>query len=135
MSPRSRSAFRRLARLEGERRGLTALGEPDRDAAVCRDVAVHDAVRLLDLAPAAHDESGYDARGSGLRYRIAGCAPADLLVAAGAFRPGRWDRGLLVFMSAELEPLAIDELGFDAARATRSAARLRAGGRRRWESG
>ena len=135
MTPRSRAAFRRLARLEGERRAYAALGEPDREAAMRRDLAVHDAVRLLDLEPAAHDGSGYDARGSGLRYRIAGCALTDPLVAAGAFRPGRWDRGLLVFMSAELEPLAIDELSGEAARATRSAARLRASGRRRWESG
>lgn len=135
MSPRSRSAFRRLARLEGERRGRLALDEPDRGAAVRRDVAVHDAVRLLGLAPAAHDESGYDARGSGVRYRVAGCASGDRLVPAGAFRPGGWDRGLLVFMSTELEPLAIDELSRAAARATRSAARLRASGRRRWERG
>lgn len=135
MTPRARSAFRRLARLEAERRGRTALGEPDREAAMRRDVAVHDAVRLLDLEPAAHDGSGYDARGSGLRYRIAGCASADSLVAAGAFRPGRWDRGLLVFTSPELEPLAIYELSREAARATRSAARLRASGRRCWKAG
>lgn len=100
-----------------------------------RDVAVHDAVRLLDLVPATHHGSGYDARGSGFRYRIAGCVCADSLVAAGAFRPGRWDRGLLVFMSTELMPLAIHELSREAARATRSVARLRASGRRRWESG
>ena len=135
MTPRARSAFRRLARIEGERRGRAALGEPDREAAMRRDVAVHDAVRLLDLAPAAHGESGYDARGSGLRYRVAGCASADSSVAAGAFRPGRWDRGLLVFTSPELEPLTIYELSCEAARATRSAARLRANGRRRWKAG
>ena len=135
MSIRSPRAFRRLSRLEGERRGRTTLGESNREAAVRRDVAVHDAVRLLDLVPAARPESGYDARGSGFRYRIAGCASADSLVAAGAFRSGRWDRGLLVSMSAELEPLAIDELSFEAARATRSVARLRASGRRRWGGG
>ena len=100
-----------------------------------RDVAVHDAVRLLGLVPATRPESGYDARGSGFRYRIAGCVPADSLVAAGAFRSGRWDRGLLVSLSAGLEPLAIDELSFEAARATRSVVRLRASGRRRWGGG
>ena len=126
------STLRRLARLEGERRGRAGLGEPCREEAVCRDVAVHDAVRLLGLVPAAGPESGYDARGSGFRYRIAGCAPADSFVAAGAFRPGRWDRGLLVSMSPDLEPLTIHELTFEAARATRSAARLRTAGRNRW---
>ena len=135
MSVRSRHAFRRLSRLAGERRGRAALGEPSPEAALRRDVAVHDAVRLLDLVPATRPESGYDARGSGFRYRIAGCTSVDFLVAAGAFRSGHWDRGLLVFMSAELEPLAIDELNFEAVRATRSVARLRASGRRRWERG
>ena len=132
---RSRPAPRRLARIAGERRGHAELGEPNAAAALRRDLAVHDAVRLLDLVPATRPESGYDARGSGFRYRIAGCIPADFLVAAGAFPSGRWDRGLLVFMSAELEPLAIDELSFEAARATRSVARLRVSGRRRWERG
>ncbi len=132
MNVRSREALRRLVRLEGERRARAVLGETGRQAAVHRDIAVHDAVRLLGLVPATRRESGYDARGSGFRYRIAGCTSADLLVAAGAFRSGRWDRGLLVFMSAELEPLAIDELTFQAARATRSVARLRARGHRRW---
>ena len=126
------STLRRLSRLEGERRGLAALGEPCREEAVCRDVAVHDAVRLLGLVPAAGPESGYDARGAGLRYRIAGCAPADSFVAAEAFRAGRWDRGLLVSMTPDLEPLTIHELTFEAARATRSAARLRSTGRNRW---
>ena len=125
VSARSRSAFRRLSRLEGERRARTAVGESSRETAMRRDVAVHDAVRLLDLVPATHHGSGYDARGSGFRYRIAGCVCADSLVAAGAFRPGRWDRGLLVFMSTELMPLAIHELSREAARATRSVARLR----------
>ena len=128
-------ALRRLSRLEGERRGRAALGVASREAATVRDVAVHDAVRLLDLVPATRADSGYDARGSGFRYRIAGCGPGDLQVAAGAFRPGGWDRGLLVFLSAELEPLAIDELTFEAARADRSVARLRAHGRRRWRRG
>lgn len=125
-------ALGRLSRLEGERRSRTGLGEPCWDAAVCRDVAVHDAVRLLGLVPAAEPASGYDARGSGIRYRIAGCAPAGSLLAAGAFRPGPWDRGLLVSMTPELEPLTIHELTFEAARETRSAARLRSSGLRRW---
>ena len=132
MNARSPDAVRLLSRLEGERRGRTALGESNREAAIRRDVAVHDAVRLLDLVPATRRESEYDARGSGFRYRIAGCTSADSLVSAGAFRSGHWDRGLLVFMSAELEPLAIDELRFEAAQATRSVVRLRAAGRRRW---
>ena len=127
--------LRRLSRLEGERRGRAGLGEPCREKAVCRDVAVHDTVRLLGLVPAAGPASGYDARGFGFRYRIAGCALADSFVAAGAFRPGPWDRGLLVSMTPELEPLAIHELTFEAARATRSAARLRSAGRRRWVRG
>ena len=135
MSLRPPHAILRLSQIEGERRGRTALGESSLEAAVRRDLAVHDAVRRLDLVPATRPESGYDARGSGSRYRIAGCTASDLLVAAGAFRPGHWDRGLLVFMSTELEPLAIDELSFEAARATRSVVRLRASGRRRWEGG
>ena len=122
----------RLSRLEGERRGRTGLGEPCWEEAVCRDVAVHDAVRLLGLVPAAGPVSGYDACGPEIRYRIAGCAPADSFLAAGAFRPGSWDRGLLVSMTPELEPLTIHELTFEAARETRSAARLRSAGRRRW---
>ena len=96
------------------------------------DIAVHDAIRILELEPATHPKSGYDARGSDIRYRIAGCTPADSLVAAGAFRPGRWDRGLLVFMTAEMEPLAIDELTIEAALASRSVSVLGAIGRRRW---
>ena len=135
MTDRRAEAFRRLSRLEGERRGRAGLGEPSRRAALVRDVAVHDAVRLLGLDPATGVESGYDARGSGFRYRFAGCGPANSQVVAGAFRSGNWDRGLLVFMSSELEPLAIDELTFDAARATRSVDRLRARGRRRWRRG
>ena len=135
MTARRAEACRRLSRLEGERRGRAAVGEPSRRAAFLRDVSVHDAVRLLGLVPATRAESGYDARGSGFRYRIAGCGPADPQVAAGAFRSGQWDRGLLVFMSTELEPLAIDELTFDEARATRSVDRLRASGRRRWRRG
>ena len=132
MISRRTDAFRRLARLEGERRGRAALGVSNRDAALVRDIAVHDAVRLFGFDPATHPESGYDARGSGFRYRIAGCRSADLQVVTGAFRSGQWNRGLLVVMSAELEPLAIDELTFEAARATRSVVRLRASGRRRW---
>lgn len=135
MSARRAQACRRLSRLEGERRGRVGLGEPSRWAALVRDVAVHDAVRLLDLDPATGVESGYDARGSEFRYRVAGCDPADSHVVTGAFRSGSWDRGLLVFMSSELEPLAIDELTFDATRATRSVDRLRARGRRRWSRG
>lgn len=125
-------SFRRLSRLEAERRGRAGLGEPCREEAVFRDVAVHDAVRLLGLVPAAEPESGYDAHDPEFRYRIAGCAPADSFVAAGAFRPGPWDRGLLVSMTPDLEPLTIHELTFEAARATRSAARLRSAGRSRW---
>ena len=132
MTPRRIDACRRLSRLEGERRGRAALGVSNRDAALVRDIAMHDAVRLLGLVPATRAESGYDARGSGFRYRIAGCDSAELQVVPGAFRSGQWNRGLLVVMSAELEPLAIDELTFEAARATRSVARLRASGRRRW---
>ena len=135
MTARRPDTSRRLSRVEGERRGRAALGEPSREAALVRDLAVHDAVRLLDLVPATGAESGYDARGSEFRYRIAGCGPTDIQVAAGVFRSGDWDRGLLVFMSAELEPLAIDELPFETARATRSVARLRASGRRRWRRG
>ena len=136
MTDRRAEACRRLSRLEGERRGRAAgLGERSRQAALVRDVAVHDAVRLLGLDPATRVESGYDARGSGFRYRIAGCGPADSQVVAGAFRSANWDRGLLVFMSSELEPLAIDELTFDATRATRFVDRLRARGRRRWRRG
>ena len=132
MTSRGTDARRRLSRREGERRGRAAFGVSSRDAALVRDIAVHDAVRLLGLVPATRAESGYDARGSGLRYRIAGCGSADLQVVPGAFRSDRWNRGLLVVMSAELEPLAIDELTFEAARATRSVVRLRASGRRRW---
>ena len=132
MTLRRVDACRRLSRLEGERRARAELGESNRAAALVRDIAIHDAVRLLGLIPATHAESGYDARGSGFRYRIAGCGSADLQVVPGAFRSGEWDRGLLVVMSAELEPLAIDELTFEAARATRSLVRLRASGRRRW---
>ncbi len=135
MNVRRPEIRRRLSRLEGERRGGAAVGKRSREAAVHRDIAVHDAVRLLGLVPATRPESGYDARGSGFRYRIAGCTSADSLVAAGAFRSGHWDRGLLVSMSAELEPLAIDELTFAAARATRSVARLRVSGRQRWRRG
>ena len=133
-SPRP-DTCRRLSRREGERRARAALGVASREAAIRRDVAVHDAVRLLDLVPATCPESGYDARGSGIRYRIAGYTSADFLVEAEAFRSDRWDRGLLVFMSAELEPLAIDELTLQAARTTRSVARLRASGRRVWRRG
>ena len=133
MNIRRANPVRRLSRLEGERRGRAGIGEPRWEAAVHRDVALHDAVRLLGLVPATDPESGYDARGSEYRYRIAGCTPAESLVAAEAFRSGQWDRGLLVSMTAELEPLAIDELTFEAARATRSVVRLRANGRRRWE--
>ena len=135
MTDRRAAIFRRLSRLEGERRGRTVLGESSREAALVRDIAVHEAVRLLDLVPATGAESGYDARGSGSRYRIAGCGPADFQVAAGAFQSGRWDRGLLVSMSAELEALAIDELTPGTARATRSVVRLRANGLRRWRRG
>ena len=97
-----------------------------------RDIAVHDAIRILDLEPATLPKSGYDARGSDIRYRIAGSAPADSLLAAGAFRSGQWDRGLLVFMTAEMEPLAIDELTIEAALASRSVSVLRAAGCRLW---
>lgn len=136
MTSKRRETLRRLARIEGERRGRAAgLGEPSWQGTVHRDVAVHDAVRLLALVPARRPHSGYDAHAPGRRYRIAGGVPADSLVAVGAFRPGRWDRGLLVSMTAELEPLAIDELTFEAAQATRSAARLRSAGRRRWTRG
>ena len=135
MTARRAEACRRLSRLEGERRGRAGLGEPSRGAALVRDIAVHDAVRLLDLEPSTRIDSGYDARGSGFRYRIAGCGPADSRVSTGAFRSGNWERGLLVFMSSELEPLAIDELTFDATRATRCVDRLRANGRRRWTRG
>ena len=124
--------MRRLFRVEGERRSLQAIGTPSRQAALQRDIAVHDAVRILHLEPATCPKSGYDARGSDIRYRIAGSTPADSLLAAGAFRLGQWDRGLLVSMTAEMEPLAIDELTIEAARASRSVAGLRAAGRRRW---
>ena len=87
MTPRRVDACRRLARLEGERRGRAAFGESSRDAALVRDIAVHDAVRLLGLVPATGAGSGYDARGSGFRYRIAGCGSADRKVV-----PGRSDR-------------------------------------------
>ena len=97
-----------------------------------RDIAVHDAVRLLDLEPAIGPESGYDARGPDHRYRIAGCALVDPLLEPGAFRPGQWDRGLLVSMTAEMEPLAIDELTLDVARSTRIVAELHSSGRRIW---
>ena len=96
---------------------------------------MHDAVRLLGLEPATDPESGYDARGPDIRYRIAGCTPADSLLPAGAFQSGHWDRGLLVSMTAGLEPLAIDELTSEAAQGTRSVAGLRAAGRRRWRRG
>ena len=103
--------------------------------AVRRDVAVHDAVRLLGLVPADGPASGYDARGPELRYRIAGHTPEETHLAAGSFRPEGWDRGLLVSMTAELEPMSIDELTFEAACATRCVARLRAAGRRCWVLG
>ncbi|MCY4452143.1 MAG: hypothetical protein OXC01_09345 [Immundisolibacterales bacterium] len=96
---------------------------------------MHDAVRLLDLEPATGLESEYDARGPDIRYRIAGCAPVDSHLPAGAFRSGSWDRGLLVSMTAELEPLAIDELTSEAARTTRSVVGLQAAGRRLWTRG
>ena len=126
--------IRRLVRIEGLRRARanTGAGGPGPDAAIVRDVAVHDAVRRLGLVPATGFESGYDARDSGFRYRIAGCTSADLLLAPEAFRSGSWDRGLLVFMTLELEPLAIDELTLDDARAARSVSRVRERGRRRW---
>ena len=51
-------AGRRLAHLEGERRARAELGEPSRAAALVRDIALHDAVRLLGLVPATRAESG-----------------------------------------------------------------------------
>ena len=127
-----RHPARILSRAEGQRRCLVAMGEPDADLAMRRDIAVHDAVRLLELEPATSTESGYDARGPDHRYRITGCTPADPLLPPGAFRPGNWDRGLLVSMTAEMEPLTIDELTLEAARATRLVAELRASGHRVW---
>lgn len=126
----------RLSRSAGERRGEAEVGEAGWPAAACRDAAVHDAVRLLGLEPAAESASGYDARGPEGRYRIAGCLAADVLVAPRAFPAGGWDRALLVSFGPELEPLAIHELTREAAAlAGRSAAALRAGGRRRWAPG
>ena len=135
MRRRREERLRRLARMEGERRSRTFDLRAGWEAALHRDIAVHDAVRLLGLVPANGLESGYDARGSVFRYRIAGCTPADRSLAAGVLRSGGWDRLLLVSMSAELEPLAIDEVTFEAARSTRCVRQLRAGGRRRWEDG
>lgn len=122
----------RLSRSAGERRGEAEVGEARWPAAACRDAAVHDAVRLLGLDPAAAPASGYDARAPEGRYRIAGCLAADALVAPRAFPPGEWDRALLVSFGPELEPLAIHELTREAALAGRSVPGLRAGGRRRW---
>ena len=93
---------------------------------------MHDAIRLLGLEPATGPRRGYDARGPKFRYRIAGCTPSDPLLGAEVSRPENWDRILLVSMTAELEPLAIDELTVEGVRSTRSVARLRKIGRSRW---
>jgi len=135
MRHRSAERLRRLAREEGEGRSRAFADRAGWEAALQRDIAVQDAVRLLGLVPANGPESGYDARGSVFRYRIAGYSPADFSVAAGVLRSGRWDRLLLVSMSAELEPLTIDEVTREAARSARCVRQLRAGGRRRWERG
>lgn len=103
------------------------------EVAALRDLAVHDAVRLLGLVPAQDGASGYDARDPERRYRIEGCVPGEARLAPGAFCPGEWERGLLVSMTMELKPVAIDELSFAATRARRSVAWLRAAGERRWE--
>ena len=129
---RERNPMRRLSRIEGERRALRATGASSRETALQRDIAVHDAIRILGLEPATLPKSGYDARGSRIRYRIAGSTPADSLLTAGAFRLGQWDRGLLVSMTAEMDPLAIDELTIEAALASRSVSALRAAGRPLW---
>ena len=135
MTARGRDPIGRLVRMEAARRA-GAGGDAFRgDAAIVRDIAVHDAVRLLGLVPATGLESGYDARDSGFRYRVEGCTPRDLFLATEAFRSGNWDRGLLVFMTQELEPLAIDELTLDCVQVTRSVARVRRSGRRRWSRG
>ena len=123
---------RSLSRTAGRRRRPPSNGVQDVERAKRRAIAVHDAVRLLGLEPASDPESGYDARGPEHRYRIAGCSPADPLLAPGTFPPGKWDRGLLVTMTAEMEPLTIDELTVEAVRATRIVIRLRAAGRRLW---
>ena len=133
MTGLSISPSRRLSLVEGERRSRGELAAPDWSAAVFRDAAVHDAVRILGLVPASSGKSGYDAHRFGVRFRIAGCLATERRLAAGALRKGRWERALLVSMSAELEPLAIDELPSEAAHATRSIARLQAAGHRRWE--
>ena len=135
MTGRRKSPHPRRSRIEGERRSRRVVGASSPEGAIRRDIAVHDAVRLLGLEPATGPESAYDARGPDIRYRIAGCAPADSLLPAGAFRSGHWDRGLLVSMTTELEPLAIDELTSEAAQSTRSVAGLRAAGRRLWRRG
>ena len=135
MTDRRESAPRRLSRLEGERRSRRSIGVSSSQGAIRRDIAVHDAVRLLGLEPATGPESEYDARGPDIRYRIAGCTSADPLLPAGAFRSGHWDRGLLVSMTVELEPLAIDELTSEAAETNRSVTGLRATGRRLWRRG
>lgn len=135
MTDQGEPSPRRVSRNDGERRSRRAIGASRGPEAIQRDIAVHDAVRLLGLEPATVSESEYDARGPDIRYRIAGCAPADSHLPAEAFRSGHWDRGLLVSMTAELEPLAIDELTSEAARATRSITGLRATGRRLWRRG
>ena len=136
MTKRDLRAPRRLSQVEAARRSRRGSDVPGQEAAIRQDIAVHDAVRLLGLEPATGPGRGYDARGPEFRYRIAGCASADSALAPGAFRSGHWDRGLLVSMTAELEPLAIHELTIEAAieagRSIRSVAGLRKNARTRW---
>jgi hypothetical protein len=91
-----------------------ATGKP---LGISSEIAVHDVIRLMDLAPAESNQAGYDAMGKGpregKRIQIKGRTVSD--EAKSKQRIGQikmdqeWDSVMLVLMDEQYEPLQIYE--------------------------